>query len=354
MFTRLKSRWASVWDRRRQRALVLLYHRVTSLRSDPQWLCVASSLFAEHLQIVRQHYTPMRLEQLDRLGQQAALPRPGVVITFDDGYPDNLYEAKPLLERHDMPATVFVATAGLEGKREFWWDELEALVLEPAILPEALSITIGARTCSWCASGGESSAAPEHGPSKLWTVADTYDPTPRHRLYRELVGLLHGLDGAGREAKLDELASWAGMTRGVRASHRPMRPEEVVALAQGGLVEIGAHTVHHLVLSALPASSQAEEIETSKRTLEDIAGTSIQSFSYPFGTPHDYTSETVRLVKSAGFCRACSNFSGFVTARTPVFELPRVVVRNWNGAAFERQLENWFSNLKPGTVRHSS
>jgi peptidoglycan/xylan/chitin deacetylase (PgdA/CDA1 family) len=53
-------------------------------------------------------------------------------VTFDDGYADNLYNAKPLLERYGIPATVFLITGYIEDKRQLWWEELVRLLLQPA------------------------------------------------------------------------------------------------------------------------------------------------------------------------------------------------------------------------------
>ena len=64
------------------------------------------------------------------------------MITFDDGYADVLHHAKPLLERHSVPATVFVATGAIGQRREFWWDELGGLFLQPGTLPEELELTV--------------------------------------------------------------------------------------------------------------------------------------------------------------------------------------------------------------------
>ena len=52
-----------------------------------------------------------------------------VAITFDDGYRDNLTSAKPILERAEAPATVFITMDRLGAAREFWWDELAHMCL---------------------------------------------------------------------------------------------------------------------------------------------------------------------------------------------------------------------------------
>jgi peptidoglycan/xylan/chitin deacetylase (PgdA/CDA1 family) len=87
-------------------------------------------------------------ELVQRCAVKASLPR-GIVVTFDDGYADNLDIAAPLLARHDVPATVFVATAGLEEGALFWWDELEALVLLAGELRQEVSVTHHGEKLAW-------------------------------------------------------------------------------------------------------------------------------------------------------------------------------------------------------------
>jgi peptidoglycan/xylan/chitin deacetylase (PgdA/CDA1 family) len=116
----------------------------------------------------------------------------------------------------------------------------------------------------------------------------------------------------------------------------------VVRLARGELIEVGAHTVTHSVLSALPAAAQRDEIQRSKAHLEEILGHAVSNFAYPYGTRSDYTAGTVAVVQEAGFASACSNFAGVVRHGTDRFQLPRVLVRNWTGDEFARQLKEWF------------
>ena len=80
----------------------------------------------------------------------AARGEPGIAISFDDGYRDNLTNAAPVLESLDLPATVFVVAGCLggflahdepiEANRLMSCDEIRAL--------EAMGVEIGAHTLS--------------------------------------------------------------------------------------------------------------------------------------------------------------------------------------------------------------
>src|SRR4051812_47294780 len=119
--------------------LILLYHRIAELHSDPWGLAVTPRRFTEHVEALQQHARAMRLQQLPQGLLKGDLPDRSVVVTFDDGYADNLHNAKPVLERYDVPATVFVTTGYIgQEKHEFWWDELDRLFLQPGVLPEKL------------------------------------------------------------------------------------------------------------------------------------------------------------------------------------------------------------------------
>jgi peptidoglycan/xylan/chitin deacetylase (PgdA/CDA1 family) len=91
----------------------------------------------------------------------------------------------------------------------------------------------------------------------------------------------------------------------------------------------------------LNAEQQAREILGSKERLEEISGTRVTSFAYPFGEDADYDATSVRLVEAAGFASAGSVRDIAVSRSSPQYELPRVVVRDWDAQRFERQLEWW-------------
>jgi peptidoglycan/xylan/chitin deacetylase (PgdA/CDA1 family) len=319
--------------------LVLMYHRVSDLRLDPWSLSVTPKHFEEHLEILGKYGRPLSHQELLEAFRNGKLARRSVVLTFDDGYADNLYNARPLLERYDITATVFVTTGQIGKKREFWWDELERLLLQPGTLPEVLQLKINGKNHLWRL--GEASYYSEEACSqhRHWRAGEK-PPNFRHGLYHALWQLLQPLPEGDQQRVLDELLAWGGAEQEIRATHRTLSGEEVLALGRDNLVEIGSHTVTHPLLPALPISLQRDEVRQSKVTLEEILGRPVRSFAYPYGA---YTAETVSVVREAGFDCAFSTVDGVVGQGTDRYQLPRVEVQDWDGEEFRRKLSEWFA-----------
>lgn len=331
------------WARRKDlpRVLILLYHRVNDVPTDPQLLCISPRHFEEHLQVLRRDYRPLRLRQAVETLHERCVPS-RVVVTFDDGYADNLERAKPVLERLNIPATVFVATGYVGQDREFWWDELERLVLQPGMLPKKLRLCVAGKTRRWDlgeAASYSEEAARQH---QAWHVLTEHDPSPRQRLYRTLYQWLYTLSGAERDQVLGAIRRWGGVASGCRPSHRPLSAEGIMQLVDGGLIEVGAHTALHVVLSGQSRENQRSEILQSKTDLEELVGKPVTSFAYPYGGRSDYTRETIDVVREAGFTCACSTIGGCASPRSDLFQLPRVLVRDWDGDRFADVLTRWF------------
>lgn len=320
------------WDRRfRRQAVVLLYHRVADLDIDPWSLAVTPKHFAEHLDVLRRSANLLSLRDLAWHLREGQVPRNSVVLTFDDGYHDNLYTAKPLLERHEVPATVFVATKGVEGGDEFWWDELEALLLRPNTLPAEIRLDIQGEERRWDFLPSEEAGGCLEG--------QTSDA--RLHLYRSIWEAVAPLREEYRLHVLSQLRDLLDAPPSRRDTHRLLTADEVEELAEGALVEIGAHTVTHPVLATLPVEQQRREIERSRQALEEITQRPVTAFSYPFGKRADYTPDTVALVRSLGLECACSNFPGAVHRATDPYQFPRLYVHDEDGDRFAEKLSGW-------------
>lgn len=330
--------------------IILLYHQINDLDGDPQRLAVTQKHFAEHLEIIRRIARPSPL--VDLVEPSAGTSRdPRVIMTFDDGYADNLTNAKRLLEAADVSATVFVTSGQVGADREFWWDEVDRIILRSASLPEALRLRVGRYVVRWCwrRDGGGTASAFDRHPS--WTIEDDDDPDPRHNLYRILCRALRHASADERTRALYALGGWAGTSEAVRPDRRAITLDELVRLSDGGLIEIGGHTVTHSLLAALPPDDLRHEITQCKTDLEEIIGRCVRNFSYPFGMRAAYDASAIEVVREAGFACACTNVEGMIRGGESLFELPRFLVRDWEGDEFAMRLQGWLAGAPAGGGR---
>lgn len=330
--SRLKERLTS-------RGLILMYHRVAEPDLDPWGLSVSPGHFSEQLEVLQKYFHPLSLPELLKHIQRGRVPNRAIAVTFDDGYVDNLELAKPLLERSAVPATIFLVTEAIMEGRNFWWDELEWALLQPGTLPDSLTLRLRSRMLEW-----------QLGAARRYTLQQRredrqrrpWDAVPGTRLafFNLIWQHLQALSGPERLEALAAICAWAGTSTQPRRGVRALSKDEVKVLGQGDLIELGAHTMTHPSLKALPISQQMDEISGSKNQLEDVIGRPVTSFSYPHG---EYSTETVQLVQKTGLQTATTTHSKCVRADTDPFQLPRFQVDDWNGEQFLRRLARWYA-----------
>lgn len=326
-------------------AIILLYHRVTRLERDPQLLAVSRERFRSHLDVLRRT-CPVRpvSEIADSLRRRQPIPAVAA-ITFDDGYVDNLTEAAPILREAEMPATVFATVGPQQHPGEFFWDDLERILLSPGRLPQRIDLSMPDEPIQAELGASTNYSADEAHAHRAWNVLRPDDPTPRHKLYRDTCSRLHGATLDQRQRTLRTLHGWACMVPSGRQTHRMMHRAEIRELARNPLFTIGGHTIDHPRLGNESTESQRHQILANRQFLAAELADPVRGFAYPFGTRHDYTAQTISLVKEAGYDFACSNFVGRVTSDTDPYQLPRCIVRDWDAREFERLLRSWFADI---------
>ncbi len=307
---RLKNRALNLAD---PPLVILCYHRVARLDLDPHGIAVAPENFRAQMLYLRDHCRCRRLDEERPAGRRAA-----VAVTFDDGYADNLHQALPILAEAGIPATFFIST-GQIGGGGFWSDELARLLLGPGPLPE--EFTLDDRDC-----GGS------------WP---SIEPEQRKALHDRLHRAMLGVDAPRREAWLAQLRDWAGAP-GPTAADRALTADEVRQLASHPLVTIGAHGVTHTPLALLDEERQAAEIRGSLAALGELLQRPVELFAYPFGGRRQYDAVTIRQCRSAGVRRAVTTLPGQVHRWSDPWQLPRQLVRNWDGAEFARQMRSFW------------
>lgn len=265
----------------RARLSVLIFHRVLP-QPDPLFL---DEMHAVHFDAIcgwlTAWFNVVPLDQAVADLKTGTLPARAACITFDDGYADNFHVAMPILQRHGLPATFFIATGFLDGGR--MWND---------------SIIESIRTCSMPILDLTSLGLGIHSVSgidnKRTTVAALIDQI-KYRPVAERVDICEKLANLAQVKLPNDLM---------------MTSVEVQAMRKAGM-QIGAHTVSHPILARLTDEQARQEIGDSKAFLEKLLCERVCLFAYPNGKPdEDYSPESVEVVRSLGFDAAVSTQGG--------------------------------------------
>ncbi len=229
---------------------ILMYHSI-SYSSHPKFerMIVSPMLFEKQMAYLSEHqYTPMTVTQLmlARTEEGHVWPEKPVIITFDDGFADFFTNALPILKKYALPATLYIATAFVNG------------------------------TSRW--------------------------------LHRE-------------KETMRRMLTW----------------EQVSEISANG-IECGAHTQTHPQLDTMSVSQARQEIELSKKILEEHLKQEILSFAYPFGY---HTTRVQQLVREAGFLSACAVKYAMSTENDDPFALARLMAENMSEEDFAARLAGY-------------
>ena len=293
-------------------AVVLRYHRVGGSAEHPVPLAVTPEEFEAQLRFLRarcQVVSPRVVAEC--IAEERPLPPNAVAITFDDGYEDNFSIAFPLLKKYGLPAGFFVTAGWIEEKKMTWWDKLHEYVRQAA---DERSEPVGHETLPKPVAAALASAdlaAPE-GPSTL---------------EHELVAALRGLNRpvAELDALVEQIAAVLGAGEPDPTPYQPMNWMQVRLLREGGM-DVGSHTISHARLSTLPVEQALEELEQSRKAIEEQLGETVDLLAYPAG---DHNQDVMDLAAEAGYEGAFTTIAGSVRPGDDAFALRRVGV--WSG-----------------------
>ena len=302
-------------------AIVLLYHSVAKHENDPRLLSVRPENFASHLEYLRKTCYLIPVEEFVFLKKhRKKFPRRSVLITFDDGYANNFREALPVLESLGAQAIFFISTSTIDSRREFWWDDLERIFLTGHNLPKKLTLRA-------------------NGKELLLRTASTDD---RMGAYERVRYIMRHSTAERQEETIHALLKWAGIEPDGRDDHLCMTSDEIRKLSASESSVIGAHGHTHTQLSLYNPAEQLKEISKSKDILTAITGKEVKLFSYPFGGKGDYDGTTIRICRELGFDTAYANFHCPVHRWTDRFQVPRILVRDWDINTFSSNLDLFF------------
>jgi peptidoglycan/xylan/chitin deacetylase (PgdA/CDA1 family) len=217
-------------------------------------------------------------------------------LTFDDGYADNLTYALPVLERHAVPATIFVTTDMPDHRLKIWWYGVEHVLRAETNRDEMFSIL--------CRSVRENSGQENDQFFRRLGLTDDF--------FKDLCAQMS--------------LSWADIRK----------------LGRHPLITIGAHSVSHPWLSSLSDRLLRNELQISKLRLEQEIQRDVTLLAYPFGTPDACGPREFEAAQRAGFEAAVTTRMDNVLDghRNHLWTLPRhwVGELNFSLSALERRL----------------
>lgn len=281
------------------RLTVLIFHRVHA-QPDPLFPGEVDRVrFDELLGWVRQWFQVLPLPQAIAQLRDGSLPPRAAALTFDDGYADNHDEALPLLQKHGLPCSFFIASDFLDGGR-MWNDTLVEAVRRCATSALDLRGLPGLE---------------ELGCLPVVTLDD------KRAAIAKLIARSKYLLPEPRLAQVNAVAERAAAELPVDLM---MRSEQVKALHDAGM-QIGGHTCSHPILARLDAQAAADEIERNQRLLARLLGEAPQVFAYPNGKPgEDYRPDRdPGIVRELGYAAAVSTSWGAARRDTDPFQIPR-------------------------------
>ena len=320
-----------------------MYHRIAAPASDVWEIAVSPENFEQHLQVLKQMGNIVSLDELSHRIKTKTLRRNSIAVTFDDGYPDNLEVAMPLLEKYKVPATFFITSGNIDTANEFWWDELEQLILFTEQLPRNFSIQIG-NTLVETNLGDEMELSPiDEQKHRAWKACTEPPPTARASLFYKIWELLKPLAHDLQQQYMEQVRALAKTPALTRSSYRTMSSQQLQALAKSKHVTIGGHTVTHPALAYHSIEYQQHEIVANKQTLQQVTGKKIDLLSYPYG---NFSDHTIDIVSKAGFTAAFSTNEVCAQNNVRPYKLGRFQVKNLTGEQLSSQFKFWKSQTK--------
>jgi peptidoglycan/xylan/chitin deacetylase (PgdA/CDA1 family) len=278
---------------------IVTYHAVVrSPLKVPAWCFLDESLFRSQVNYLKSNFDIIPLfESIERM-KKGGISGPTAVITFDDGFQNNYDVAFPILDELQVPATIFLTTGFLNTADTAWFCRLNCA------LAKTTEPMLQWNGCRFNLSGAGKSKAFEAIAAKLLKFAHP-------QLLTELRNIILQL----REDPDSPIH--------VGSPYRMLSHEAIARMAGSGLIEFGAHTHTHAILSRLSPRDRTAEIERSIAMVQELTGRRCELFAYPNGRAEDYDTATIAALEACGVRGSVTSIAGPNNRTTPVMELRR-------------------------------
>jgi len=298
--------WLLASIRLRRRIAVLTYHRVLPLSKQARsfsapGIVVTPETFDRHMRFLRRHFNAIDVSTFAELLRTGTPIRPRTcLVTFDDGWRDNLDHALPVIRRHQVPAVLFVATDFIGTDRCFWQERLSRLLYEARCRPEIISLF------TECGLSDIVHATPERARTLIRVFVDRLKTQPPEAVDR-VFALLAPLSTSGQDLEIDRFLSW----------------EELEQLSRDRCFAVAPHGHSHSPLTQLSGDAVKAELVNSREAIRSRLGLTSNVIAYPNG---DANAEVATIAREQGYVIGFTTRRGLVSATDDPLLLPRINV----------------------------
>ncbi len=293
------------WKRLPSGLYVFNYHRIGVAEAsgyDHAIFSCSSEAFDEHVLKLKENFTIINCAQLAEILEQEVLTdKRYAIITFDDGYVDNYTHAFPILKKHNVSGSFYIATDFVDSNHIPWWDEI-AFILR--------------NSC------GEAYQLPSSNYSFVLDSANI------NQTIRQIMNAAKLLRNYSILEVLDDVrAKFPTAVKKLKLTEPKlfMNWSQINEMANSGM-EIGSHTLSHRILSQLSREEQKQEVSNSKKLIEAKLSCQITSIAYPVGRYHCYNQTSFEEVKEANYLIAFNNEPGSHRSISNQFDINRYCV----------------------------
>jgi peptidoglycan/xylan/chitin deacetylase (PgdA/CDA1 family) len=284
------------------KAFVLMYHRVLeTVSEEPVFvqpgMYVTAVTFRKHLDFLKKHLIVLPLGELVKRIEDGKSVNGCCSITFDDGWIDNYTVAFPILKELNVPATIFIVTSYVGAHKLFWPEEFSLLIQQAGLARSPLPPNI----------------------SSLLFFNKKYD---EKNALNQAIEVMKLQTPDQREDILDSLRS---ISSGYLPPKMMIDWEEVRIMHESGLIDFGAHTANHVILTQVPLWRAEQEIMQSQYDIKSQLGFEADLFAYPNG---NFSKDLQSKLKKSGFRAAVTTHKDMLHRNTPVYEIPRIGIHD--------------------------
>ncbi|MCG7870657.1 MAG: polysaccharide deacetylase family protein [Candidatus Thiodiazotropha lotti] len=277
---------------------ILMYHRIVEYRESLQdGMYVLPDTFDAQMRYIRDNFTVLSICELNEIIDSGNW-RQGdgkryCVITFDDGWNDFYENAFPILQKHDLPAALFLPTGFIDHNRKMWIDlygELLSAKLDLGLRPEFTISSNHSQILDYLVNlKGSYRSQLENGINEL----KRYSGSEIDSILSQFGNLIEK-ESRSRES---DFVNW----------------NQVNEMKASGLVTIGSHTVNHEILTNIEDTGvvQSELLDSRDELLDRAVMDSLcMTFCYPNG---NHSKDLSKLVSDSGYHLAVTTQRGWNT-----------------------------------------